>query len=104
MGKKKDLERLSAMAVQVADIYAERFGALRDSGWLLHKLSEELGEVTGAWLQATGRGRGAASPQDVADECADVLGFLLVFAAREGIDVGEALWQKWGKYLPEEPE
>ena len=93
------LDALSQTAVQVAEIYAERFGAPNTSEFLLMKLSEEMGELTGAWLQRHGQGRGSATAQDVADELADVLGFLLVLAAREGIDPAEALRRKWGKYL-----
>lgn len=93
------LADLTAIATTVADIYADRFNTPRDPGWVLHKLAEETGELTGAWLKTTGQGRGQASLQDVADELADVLGFLLVFAARSGIDPAHALRQKWGKYL-----
>ncbi len=93
------MAQMMQMAVQVAEIYAARFGAPKDAGWVLHKITEEVGELTGAWLQARGAGRGAATQEDVADELADALGFLLVFAAREGIDPAQALARKWGKYL-----
>ena len=93
------MAEMTRMAVQVADIYAARFGTPKDTGWVLHKITEEVGELTGAWLQARGAGRGAATQDDVADELADALGFLLVFAAREGIDPAQALTRKWGKYL-----
>jgi len=98
------LADLSCIAVTIAEIYADRFNTPRDAGWVLHKLSEEMGELTGAWLQHTGQGRGDASARDVADELADVLGFLLVFADRAGIDAASGLRDKWGAYLPQESE
>ena len=93
------LQDLTDLATEVAALYSERFGAPDSSEFALMKLTEELGELTGAWLQRHGQGRGAATPQDVADELADVMGFLLVLVAREGIDPAEALRAKWGKYL-----
>jgi len=93
------LEALSALAITVAGLYAERFGAPDDARFALMKLAEETGELTGAWLQLQGEGRGTASRDDLADEIADVLGFLLVLAAREGIDPAAALRRKWGGYL-----
>ncbi len=96
-----DLKTAQNLAVDVADIYAARFDVPRSSEWTLLKLSEEVGELTGAWLQSVGQSRGAADLSAVSDEFADVLGFLLVFAAREGIDPAAALSQKWGAYLPE---
>lgn len=94
-----DLARLTVLAEQVADLYSDRFNAPRDARFALMKLSEEMGELTGAWLQLHGQGRGTATRQDLSDELADVLGFLLVFAAREGLDPAQALRDKWGKYL-----
>lgn len=95
---------LTALATRVANLYADRFDVPRDSGWLLHKLSEELGEVHGAWLGLHGQSRKGASHADLEDEVADLLGFLLVFSAREGIDPAQALIRKWGGYLPKETQ
>ncbi len=95
------LDDLQAMAMQVAEIYRDRFGAPDRAQWTLLKLNEEMGELTGAWLQAEGQGRGEATKQDVANELADVLGFLLVFAAQAGIDPANALHAKWGRHLPQ---
>ncbi len=93
------LKDAEAMALAVADIYATRFGAPENARFALMKLAEEQGELMGAWLQLQGEGRGVATRQDLADEVADVLGFLLVLAAREGIDPAAALTAKWGRYL-----
>lgn len=96
-----DIHELSDLAERVAAIYAARFGAPNTSEFALAKMTEELGEVTGAFLQIRGQGRGDATQADLADEIADLLGFLLIFSAREGIDPAAALRAKWGAYLPD---
>lgn len=103
------LTRSEALATRIGDLYVEKVGVIRDDLWHLAKLTEELGELNSAWLSANGRGRdrGLSSEeltQAVADEAADLFGFLLLFAARNGIDLEEALARKWGRYLTERPE
>lgn len=96
-----DLASLSNLARRVSDIYAERFDIHRDPAWYLGKMSEELGEVTSAYLKLQGQGRGEASHRDLEDELADLLGFVLLFADWQGVDIGAALKRKWGGYLNE---
>lgn len=98
----RDFDQLSDLAEKVSLIYAQRFEIERDATWYLGKMSEELGEVTSAYLKLNGQGRGTAEPSDLADEVADLLGFLLVFARWQGIDAAAALERKWGGYLPRE--
>lgn len=93
------IDDLTALTRAVAEIYAERFDVERDATWYLGKMTEELGEVTSAYLKLAGQGRGEAAPEDLADEVADLLGFVLLFADWQGIDPAEALRRKWGKYL-----
>lgn len=93
------LNDLTEMARAVSDVYATRFGIDRDAAWYLGKLTEELGEVTSAYLKLSGRGRGAGTQQDLADEIGDLLGFLLLFADWQGIDPGKAMTRKWQKHL-----
>lgn len=95
----RDLTALTDLARDVAEIYAQRFGIERDPAWYLGKMTEELGEVTSAYLKLSGRGRGEASRSDLEDEVADLLGFLLLFADWQGIDAEAALRRKWGSYL-----
>jgi NTP pyrophosphatase (non-canonical NTP hydrolase) len=95
------LNDLSQLAQQVGDLYAQRFNTPSDARFALMKLAEENGELMGAWMQRQGESRGTASQQDLEDEVADVLGFLLLFAQREGIDPAQALRRKWGSYLDE---
>lgn len=102
------LADLTGLTTQVNAIYADHLGIEIDDLWLLAKMQEELGELSSATLSASGRGRDRGLSEDdlraaVAREAADLLGFLLVFAAREGIDLDAALRQKWGPYLPPNP-
>lgn len=99
-----DIAALSARAVAVNRLYVEAFGVERDGLFLLGKLSEEAGEVAGAYLKLHGRARGSdAAPEalraDLAAEMADLLGFLLCLAAEEGVDLATAFEEKWGRYL-----
>ncbi|MBO9451587.1 hypothetical protein J7426_15040 [Tropicibacter sp. R16_0] len=93
------LSDLTDLARRISDIYAERFGVDRDATWYLGKMTEELGEVTSAYLKLAGQGRGMGSRADLEDEVADLLGFVLLFADWQGIDPAKALQRKWGRYL-----
>ncbi|WP_241525857.1 hypothetical protein [Pseudophaeobacter leonis] len=42
----------------MSDLYAARFEIDRDPVWYLGKMSDELGEVTAAYLKYAGQGRG----------------------------------------------
>ncbi|AJC78200.1 NTP pyrophosphohydrolase MazG-related protein [Rhizobium etli bv. phaseoli str. IE4803] len=75
-------------------------GIERDADWFLLKLQEEMGELTQAWNRLTGRGRAKGrSPEDMrrdlADETADLLGHLLLFARSNDIDLAAAIERKW---------
>ena len=89
-------DRLEAISVG----YASREGIDRDDDWFLLKLQEELGELTQVQLGRTGRSkpRGFTPAQldgKLAEECADVLGHILLFARRNGVDLAAALDAKW---------
>lgn len=96
----RNLVALTDLARAVSDIYAERFDIKRDPVWYLGKMSEELGEVTAAYLKLQGQGRGSGTRRDLEDELGDLLGFVLLFADWQGVDIGPALERKWGGYLP----
>lgn len=80
--------------------YAAREGIDRDDDWFLLKLVEEVGELTQIQLARTGRSKPRGfTPTELdaklAEECADVLGHILLFARRNGVDLGAALDAKW---------
>ena len=100
-----DLATLSDKVAAVSDIYAERTGIVRTDDWFLLKLQEELGELTAEYLKLTGRARRKGADETViraalADETADVLAMLMLFAREHDIDLAAALERKWFQHLP----
>ena len=75
----------------ISDGYAEVYGIDRSPEWMLLKLTEELGELSQAWLVASGQGRDrnqspAQAQATLAAECADVVAMALLTARRMGVD------------------
>jgi NTP pyrophosphatase (non-canonical NTP hydrolase) len=99
------LKALQADFVCVIDHYCEKFNIKRDDIWALGKLSEELGELSQAYLRLHGRARVPENKVDLRlafeDEVADLLGLILIFADMQQVDVAAAAERKWFKYLPE---
>jgi NTP pyrophosphatase (non-canonical NTP hydrolase) len=93
------LAGVSDAAARISDIYAGKYGIERDGDWFLLKLQEELGELSQAHLRLSGRGRGASTEQDRADEAADVLCMLLLYCRHHGIDPDDAVARKWLSWL-----
>ena len=94
-----NLKDLQADVLRISDIYAAEHDIDRDRDWALLKLQEELGELTAEHLRLTGRARGAPDSQALDDEAADVLGMLLIYCARSGVDLEQAMQRKWLKWL-----
>jgi NTP pyrophosphatase (non-canonical NTP hydrolase) len=98
------LQRLADQFETSSSAYAAANDIERDADWFLLKLQEEMGELTQAWNRLTGRGRAKGrSPEEMArelaDETADILGHLLLFARRHDIDLSAAIERKW-KFKP----
>ncbi len=94
-----DLAALQADVLRISDIYAAEHQIDRDPDWALLKLQEELGELTAEHLRLSGRARGTPDATAQADEAADVLGMLLIYCHRAGIDMEAAMRRKWLKWL-----
>ncbi|MGK9230070.1 hypothetical protein KXS07_00145 [Inquilinus limosus] len=99
------LDRLKDQFEDVSCVYAEANGLRRDPDWFLLKLHEELGELTQVWNKLTGRGRTRGRSEEelrqaLADETADMLGHILLFARANGIDLAAAVERKW-RFRPE---
>lgn len=94
-----NLADLTRDVLRVSDIYATAHAIDRDRDWALLKLQEELGELTAEHLRMSGRARGAADPQALQDEAADVLGMLLIYCERAGVDLEQAMQRKWLRWL-----
>lgn len=90
---------LQASVLRISDIYAREHGIDRSGDWALLKVQEELGELTAEHLRMSGRARGAADPGKLGDEAADVLGMLLIYCDRAGIDIEAAMQRKWLHWL-----
>lgn len=93
------LAGLQSDVLRISDLYAARHGIDRSGDWALLKLQEELGELTAEHLRTDGRARGAADPGALADEAADVLGMLLIYCDRAGVDLEQAMQRKWLRWL-----
>jgi len=89
-------------------MYSEEYPEVTvDRDYFPFKVSEEWGECLQAYLMLTDRGRQKGHSKDeikamLEEEIADVIGFLLLFADSEGIDLERALEKKWFKRLPQE--
>lgn len=86
--------------------YAAENAVERDDDWFILKLQEEMGELTQIWNRKTGRGRRKGMSDEqiataLADETADVLGHILLFAHRNGLDLPAAIERKW-RFRPDE--
>jgi NTP pyrophosphatase (non-canonical NTP hydrolase) len=93
------LSELSEQVSRISDIYAAEHQIDRSGDWAILKLQEELGELTAEHLRMNGRARGAANPDALGDEAADVLGMLLIYCDRAGIDLEQAMQRKWLRWL-----
>ncbi|MFF3065464.1 pyrophosphatase [Oerskovia sp. NPDC057915] len=97
------LPALTERVEAVSALYAHKFGIERDPDWFVLKLTEEMGELTQAYLTATGRTRPRVATEGVPDgaraalaaEVADVLAHLLLLARAQGVDVERAVQEKW---------
>jgi NTP pyrophosphatase (non-canonical NTP hydrolase) len=94
------LGRLAAQFEAASQSYAAAHAIDRDDDWFVLKLQEEVGELTQAWIKRSGRGRRRglgeqALTAQMADETADLLGHVLLFARRHDLDLGAAIARKW---------
>ena len=98
-----NLKELQADVLRISDIYAREHGIDRSGDWALLKLQEELGELVAEHLRVSGRARGAADPDKLGDEAADVLGMLLIYCQGAGVDIEAAMRRKWLHWLEKTP-
>lgn len=94
------LRRLADQFEDASLGYVEANGIVRDPDWFVLKMQEELGELTQVWNKLTGRGRRRDRAEsdlreDLADEAADLLGHVLLFARSNDLDLQSAIERKW---------
>lgn len=86
---------------KIMEMYSEEFPEIKvDRDYFPFKLTEELGECVQTYLMLTDRGRQKGKSKEeirnlFEDEIADVLGFLILFADKEGIDLETVMNRKW---------
>lgn len=100
-----NLAELTERLEEVSRGYAARFDITRDDTWFLLKIQEEVGELTDAFLVATGRsrrkGRSTAEVETaLKDELSDVLAHTLLMARHLGFDLAQELDRKWLVHHP----
>lgn len=99
------MKELTSKVKRVMAVYQEAYPEVHvDRDYYPFKVTEEWGECLQAFLMLTNRGRqkGKTKEEITAEletELADVIGFLILFADSEGIDVEAALERKWFKRL-----
>ncbi|WP_137156540.1 MazG nucleotide pyrophosphohydrolase domain-containing protein [Rhizobium sp. FKL33] len=94
------LKELTQRFETASSIHVESHGIERDADWFLLKLIEEVGELVQVANKVSGRGRKKGINIDelhmqLADETADILGHLLLFAHHNSIDLEAAILRKW---------
>ena len=95
-----EISELSERVEKISARYGQYLGIERDGDWFLLKLQEEVGELTQAYLQVTGRARSKdQSAEEIRDafqlEFADVLCQLLLLARHFDVDVQQEIDRKW---------
>lgn len=98
-----DLQTLSDDVEIISRVYARLHDVERTDDWLVLKLHEEVGELTQAYLNVSGRSRDRGlSDDEVRDafrgEIADALAQLLLVARRFDVDLPEELERKWFRW------
>ncbi|TWD83201.1 NTP pyrophosphatase (non-canonical NTP hydrolase) [Kribbella amoyensis] len=95
-----DITELTERLEKLSANYAEHYGFERTGDWFLLKLQEEVGELTQAHLQTTGRARTKGrTPEELREtlelEFADALCQLILFARHHDVDLPSAVERKW---------
>jgi len=95
-----DITELSERLEKLSVRYGEVYGFERGPDWFLLKLQEEMGELTQAYLQHTGRARAKGqTPDQIREtfhqEFADVFCQLLLLARQHDVDLPREIEHKW---------
>lgn len=98
-----ELKKLSDDVEIISRAYARIYGVERTDDWLVLKLHEEVGELTQAFLNLSGRSRDRGLSDDETrdafrGEVADAMAQLLLVARRFDVDLTEELERKWFRW------
>lgn len=87
------------------ELYQKNYPDVKmDRDYVPFKITEEWGELVQSYLMHSDRGRQKGKSKEeikkhMEEEFADVFAYLLIFAEQEGIDLEEAIKNKWFAYL-----
>jgi len=100
-----NLTTLSKQIETISALYASKNSFDRTDDWYILKLTEELGELTQAYLNLSGQSRHREDTSEshrikFEDELADVLGHVLLLAKHHDVDLESVIERKWLKWLP----
>ncbi len=95
-----ELQSLTNGIEKVSEKYAAEFSITRDTNWFILKLQEELGELTQAYLMASGQARRKNKSdleltKNLHAEVADVLCHTLLLAKQLNVDLEAEIEEKW---------
>lgn len=96
-----EIAELLEKVVRVHHIYCGRKSLTPTPEWYLLKITEELGELVQAFWR---RKNEPESQQHLAEECADLIGQVLLFAKQNSVDIEQAFIRKWFVHLEDEPK
>jgi len=102
----RTFKEVAADTKTIMNMYSQEYPEVTvDRDYYPFKVSEEWGECLQAYLMLTDRGRQKGHTKEeikvmLKEEMADVIGFLMLFADSEDIDLEDALEKKWFKRLP----
>ena len=91
--------------LKVAEEYGQRFDVKIDQDFTVLKLCEEIGDYAQAVLIHRKKSKPAklvsreASKKQLANELADIVGLAIINASLFGVDLEEALKEKWLRQL-----
>ncbi len=99
------IQEMTEKAQALMKVYQQHYpDVTMDRDYTPFKITEEWGECLQVFLMLTDRGRQKGKTKVeikamLQEEMADVFGHLLLFADNEGIDLVEALEEKWFSHL-----
>lgn len=96
-----ELKKLQSDVAKVSNLYSQNFKVERDKDWYILKLQEEMGELSKAYINYTGRGKSKDGnfKTELIEELADVFAHLLLLCDSLGIDIDKAIQEKWLRHL-----
>ncbi len=107
MVEPSQISSITEKVKRVMSLYLQQYPDIHtDRDHLPLKIGEEWGECLQAYVMLTDRGRQKGKSKEeirelLAQEIADVCAYLFLFADREGIDIAQAIEDKWMVHLDE---